>query len=223
MTTIITVSGAAELKHSPELATARLSVGFEGPVREQVIAQSTQLHGELSEQIALLRAAESGPLSSWSSEQLRVWGQRPWSQNGEQLPVVYHSAASVTATFTDFVALSEWIGEASLREGVTLNGIDWALSDETTRALTRQVQQDAVAAAREKALSYAQSLGFATLTPLALSDPGLLADDNQPAPMMAMAADSLRLRSAGGGGAAPQFTPEEIVVSASVHARFGAS
>lgn len=222
MPTIITVSGTAELKRAPERATARLAVGFEGPVRERVVEQSTALHRSLTEQINGLLAAASSPVSSTSSEQLRVWGQRPWSQNGEQLPVVYHSAASVTVTFTDFSALSEWIGDASLLEGVTVNGIDWALSDETVREITRQAQRDAVAEAREKAETYAQSLGLESLTPVALSDPGLLGDENQPAPMMAMAADSMRLRSGGGGGG-PQFTPEEIVVAASVHARFSAS
>ena len=219
--TIITVSGDAELKHSPERATAQLSVGFEGPVRERVLASSTELHGAVSEQLAALLAADGGPLTAWSTEQLRVWGQRPWSQNGEQLPVVYHSAASVTATFTDFAALSEWLGAASLLEGVTVHGIDWALHEETTQQLTREAQQLAVRAALVKAENFAQSLGLGALTPLALSDPGLLGDENRPMPMMAVA-DSVSLRSRGAAGGA-QFSPEEIVVSAAVHARFSAS
>lgn len=219
--TIITVSGDAELKHSPERATAQLSVGFEGPVRERVLASSTELHGAVSEQLAALLAADGGPLTAWSTEQLRVWGQRPWSQNGEQLPVVYHSAASVTATFTDFAALSDWLGATSLREGVTVHGIDWALHEETRRELTREAQQLAVGAALAKAENFAQSLGLGSLTPLALSDPGLLGDENRPMPMMAVA-DSVSLRSRGAAGGA-QFSPEEIVVSAAVHARFSAS
>ncbi|RZU64592.1 hypothetical protein EV379_0893 [Microterricola gilva] len=220
MPTIITVSGEAELKHSPERATAQLSVGFEGPVRERVLASSTELHGAVSEELAAL-LADGGPVTAWSTEQLRVWGQRPWSQNGEQLPVVYHSAASVTATFADFAALSEWLGAASLREGVTVHGIDWALHEETTRELTHEAQQLAVGAALVKAENFAQSLGLGSLTPLALSDPGLLGDENSPMPMMAMA-DSVSLRSRGAAGGA-QFSPEEIVVSAAVHARFSAS
>lgn len=219
--TIITVSGEAELRHSPERATAQLSVGFEGPVREQVLASSTELHGEVSAQLTALLASDDGPVTAWSSEQLRVWGQRPWSQNGEQLPVVYHSAASVTATFTDFAALSDWLGAASLREGVTVHGIEWALNEETKRELTREAQQLAVGVARVKAENFAQSLGLGSLTPLALSDPGLLGDENRPMPMMAMA-DSVNLRSSGAAGGA-QFSPEEIVVSAAVHARFSAS
>ena len=59
MPTIITVSGTAELKRAPERATARLAVGFEGPVRERVVEQSTALHRSLTEQINGLLAAAS--------------------------------------------------------------------------------------------------------------------------------------------------------------------
>lgn len=222
MATIITVSATAELKRSPERATARLSIGFEGADRRLVLEESTTLHRALTEEISALRDSDASPVTSSSAEQLRVWGQRPWSQNGEQLPVIYHSAASVTVTFTDFATLSEWIGEASVRDGVTVNGIDWALSEETTRELEREAQQAAVGSAREKAENYAQSLRLTTLTPLALSDPGLLGNENGPAPMMAMVSDSMRMRGASASGG-PEFAPEEIVVSASVHARFSAS
>lgn len=221
MATVITVSGTAEITHPPERATAHLVLGFEGPVRERVLASSGSLHAAITEQLAGLLAAGDGALTAWSSEQLRVWGQRPWSQAGEQLPVVYHSAAAVTATFADITALSDWLGAASAREGITVTGIDWSLRPETQTRLTREVQQGAVAEARAKAENYAQSLGLGTLTPLALSDPGLLGDDAGPVPMTAMAASS-RMHGAG-GAAGVEFSPEEIVVAATVHARFSAS
>ncbi len=219
MAIMITVSGEAELRHAAERATVLLSVGFEGPEREGVLRQSSALHSELSAELEGMHSPKSGPVLEWASEQLRVWGQRPWSQTGEQLPVVYHSAASVSATFTDFAALSRWVGEIALLDGVTVNGVDWALSEASRQRLTGEVQRDAVAAAVRKAEIYAASLGFSGVIPEAISDPGLLGDDDRPMPRLAMRA----VMAAGDtGGDVTTLKPEEIRLSAAVHARFSA-
>lgn len=220
MAITITVAGEAELRHTAELATVSLTLGFEGPVREEVLRRSTQLHGEVTAEVEALHSPASGPVTEWASEQLRVWGQRPWNQNGEQLPVVFHSAASVTATFTDFAGLSSWVSTISLVSGVTVNGIDWTLSDETRRELDGAAQRDAVAAAVTKAKNYAASLGFADVVPVAVSDAGLLGDPDRPMPMV------MAMRSALGerhDADATEFKPEKISIKASVQARFSAS
>lgn len=215
----ITVTGEAELKHAAERAVLRVSVGFEGPEREAVLQQSTRLHTALSEQLAALHSPDAGPVLEWAGEQLRVWGQRPWSQTGEQLPVVHHSAASLTATFNDFAALTHWVGEIALLDGVTVNGVDWSLSDETRHEVESAVQRDAVAAAVKKAEIYAASLGFTGVIPEAISDPGLLGDDSHPLTKMAMRAS---MGAPDAGGDVTTLKPEEIRVSAAVHARFSA-
>ncbi|AMB58058.1 SIMPL domain-containing protein [Microterricola viridarii] len=219
MAITITVSGEAELRKAAERATVKLSVGFEGPERADVLRQSSALHSELTAELGTMHSPESGPVLEWSSEQLRVWGQRPWSQTGEQLPVVYYSAASVTATFTDFAALSHWVGEVAVLDGVTVNGVDWSLSDESRHELDSAVQRNAVAAAVRKAEIYAESLGFTGVIPEAISDPGLLGDDDAPMPRMAMRAS---MSASDAGGDFTTLKPEEIRVSAAVHARFSA-
>lgn len=225
MAITVTVAGESERRHPAERATVTLSVGFEGHKRDEVLARSARLHGEVVIQLGTLHSAEAfqlAPVVEWSTEQVRVWGQRPWSQTGEQLPIVFHSAASVSATFVDFAALSRWVGEVSLLDGITVNGVVWALSDATQHAVESAAQRDAVAAAVAKADVYAQSLGFTTVTPLAISDVGLLGDDddNHPMPRMAMAMDSSR---GGANGSVTELKPEEIRVTAAVNARFSAS
>ncbi|SDS42814.1 SIMPL domain-containing protein [Microterricola viridarii] len=215
----ITVSGEAERKHAAERAVLHLSVGFEGPERDDVLEQSARLHSELSAQLGYLHSPGTGPVLEWAGEQLRVWGQRPWSQTGEQLPVVHHSAASLSATFNDFVALSRWVGEIALLDGVTVNGVDWSLSDATRHEVESAVQRDAVAAAVKKAEIYAASLGFTGVIPEAISDPGLLGDDEHPLAKMAMRTS---MGAADAGGDVTTLKPEEIRVSAAVHARFSA-
>lgn len=219
MAITITVSGEAELRRAAERATIKLSVGFEGPERADVLRQSSALYSELSTELGDMHSPESGPVLEWVGEQLRVWGQRPWSQNGEQLPVVFHSAASVTATFDDFAALSHWVGEIALLDGVTVNGVDWSLSETTRLELDSRAQRDAVAAAVLKAEIYAASLGFTGVIPEAISDPGLLGDDVGPIPGPLLRAS---MAAADTGGDVTTLKPEEIRVRAAVHARFSA-
>ncbi|QJU53834.1 SIMPL domain-containing protein [Herbiconiux sp. KACC 21604] len=221
--TIITVSGSNEQHHNPELAVVRIGVGFEGSKRDSVLAATRAAHESLTGSLESLRDEDHGPVRVWHSEDIRVWGQRPWSQDNQRLPVEFHSAVFVDAEFDDFEALSEWIDVVAVREGIAVDGITWSLAPETDAVVRAEARRAAVADAVAKAEEYAAALGLDEISPVSIADAGLLDD----------------ARGAGGGGQAPramalmaksaptpggiELRPATIVVEASVHARFVAS
>ncbi|TRW42904.1 SIMPL domain-containing protein [Georgenia yuyongxinii] len=219
MPTTIAVTGEFEVRRAAERGTVRLSLGFEGPSREGVVQRCTRLHEKIGEGLSARHDPADGPVTEWSSDQLRVWGERPWNQEGTQLPVVFHAAAGASATFADFTALSAWLTEVSLVDGVTVEGVTWDLTEQTRAAVTEDARRGAVAAAVHKAGVYAAAVGLADVRVTAVADPGLLADGGPPVPrekagrMAAFAMD-----------AAPglDLRPAEITVEALVHARFDA-
>lgn len=217
---IITVAGHERLRHAPERARVRIGVGFEGSKRDSVLAATRAAHESLTGSLDSLLDEHGGPVITWHSEDIRVWGQRPWSQDGTRLPVEFHSAVFVDAEFDDFEALSEWIDVVSIREGIAVDGIDWMLSDVTRTELETTARRGAVADAVTKAREYAAALGIGEPAPVSISDAGLLDDASAPnarAPMMMAKATS----TPGAGGM--ELRPSEIEVEASVHARFSAA
>jgi len=219
--TIITVQGEYELRHPAERGAARLRVSYEGPSRDEVLALTTQRQLQLSSELRDLHNPQSGPVTQWSSDQLRVWGDRPWSNDGRRLDVVHHAEVGIDALFNDLAALSDWVGVVSLLDGVAVDGVTWSLTEARRQSLTQEARRRAVENAVAKATVYATSLGLTTVKPLALSDPGMLGDGSAPGqppqPLFARAV------SADTGGATLSLKPEELTIAVQVHARFSAS
>jgi len=219
--TIITVQGEYELHQPAERGTVQLTIAYDGAERDEVLARTTQRHVSLTSELRDIHDPTSGPVTWWASDQLRVWGERPWNQNGEQLPIVYHAQVGLEAKFSDLAALSDWVGVVSLLDGVAVTGITWALTEARKQTLVQEARRRAVENAVAKATVYATSLGLGTVRPLALSDPGMLGDvssTGQPAqPMFARAVSS------DVGGSTLALKPEQITIAVQVHARFAAS
>lgn len=219
--TIITVQGEYELHHPAERGTVGLSVSYQGDARDEVLALTTQRHVSLTGELRDLHHPQSGPVTWWASDQLRVWGDRPWNQDGRQLPIVYHAEVGIEAKFSDLAALSDWVGVVSLLGGVSVSGVSWDLTEARRQTLVQEARRRAVENAVAKATVYATSLGLGTLKPLALSDPGMLGDTSSPAhPIEPMFA---RVGSADFHGGTLALKPEQITIAVQVHARFAAS
>ena len=218
--TIITVQGEYELRHPAERGAVRLRVSYEGPARDEVLALTTQRQVSLTSELRELHNPQSGPVVQWSSDQLRVWGDRPWSNDGRRLDVVHHAEVGIDALFSDLAALSDWVGVVSLLDGVVVDGVTWSLTEARRQTLTQEARRRAVENAVAKATVYATSLGLSSVKPLALSDPGMLGDGSAPSqppqPLFARAV------SADLGGATLSLKPEELTISVQVHARFSA-
>jgi uncharacterized protein YggE len=150
-------------------------------------------------------------------------GQPPVEQRGKQLALVHYASVEITATFTDFAALSWWISDVAERDGVQVDNVTWRLTPATAKSLEADVAAQAVKVAVDRATAYASAIGLASLTPLEIADLGLLTDASPgpaPAPKM-MRAMAMGAMDAGGAPAV-ELQPEDIVVAAAVEARFSA-
>ncbi|WP_426623658.1 SIMPL domain-containing protein [Leifsonia sp. McL0607] len=219
--TIITVQGEYELTHPAERGAVRLSVSYEGEQREETLALTTLRHASLVSELRELHDPQTGPVTSWTSDQLRVWGDRPWSQDGRRLAPVYHAEVGIDVTFSEPTALSDWLSVVSMLDGVTIQGVTWTLTEARRQSITQEARRRAVENAVAKATVYATSLGLSSVRPLALSDPGMLGDG--PAPGQPVEPLAARAMSADFGGATLALKPEDIRVAVQVHARFTAS
>ena len=211
---IITVRGDHETRIAPEQGVVHLSVRCDGPERGPVVERIGALAAPLREELAARQS--SGEVSEWSSQHTNIWAERPWNNEGVQLPLVHHASVDVVATFTDFSALSFWVSAVAEREGVQVGGVTWQLTSATRRTLEADVAARAVQTAVSRATAYAKAIGHASVTPLEIADIGLLGRpeaDPGPRMMRAMASD-----------ASPtlDFQPQAITVTAGVEARFAA-
>lgn len=223
--TIITVQGEYSAWYPAERATVRAGIHVDGPKRDAVFARATGAAEAVRTLIEQSYDKEAGPITWWTSDSVRVWSERPWNNDGKQLPLVFHSAIDFSAKFKDFEALSRWVESVAAIDGVTVGSIEWSLTDGTRTSATSEVRSRAVRDAVTKATVFAQSIGLKSVKAIALADPGMLGDPSggaQPSPVFAKGA--MRAQ-AFDGGSAPQLAlkPEEIAVASTVDARFVAS
>lgn len=217
----ITVRGEHEDHIPAEVGVARVSVRLDGPQRESVMTDASTLALQIREELQALEA--SGALIRWSSDRVSIWSDRPWSQDGKRLALVHHASVGARAEFSDFAALSEWVTKVSEREGISVDGITWELTPDTSRATEREVASQAVQVAVDRATAYAAAIGLTGVTALEIADVGLLSKaspesgQGSPKMMRAMMASDM------GGGPALEFEPQPIIVTAAVEARFAAS
>ena len=217
----ITVRGEHETRVLPEEAVAHLSVRAEGPERGAVVERIAALAAPLRDDLATRK--DAGGLSDWSSQRVSVWANRPWNNEGKQLALVHYASVEITATFTDFAALSWWISDVAERDGVQVDNVTWRLTPATAKSMEADVAAQAVKVAVDRATAYASAIGLASLTPLEIADLGLLTDASPgpaPAPKMMRAMAMGAMDS--GGTPAVELQPEDIVVTAAVEARFSA-
>ncbi|WP_193598683.1 SIMPL domain-containing protein [Microbacterium sp. YJN-G] len=212
---IITVRGEHELRIAPERATVHLSVGVDGPHREDVVQRALSLAEPVRDGIKAREQA--GSVTAWTSQRLSVYAERPWNTEGRRLAPVYRASVEFTATFSDISDLSVWITELSAEDGVSVGHMDWHLTPETEREAEREVATRAVGVAVSRAQAYAQALGLQDVTPLEIADRGLISSE----------VPSVVAMRAGAGfamdaSAAMEFQGEEITVSATVEGRFSA-
>ncbi|MGB4136271.1 MAG: SIMPL domain-containing protein [Microbacterium sp.] len=215
---IITVRGENEVRVAPELATVHLSVVQEGPERQTVVDAAMALAAPVRDGIASLQ--DAGSVAEWSSRRLDVSADRPWNNEGKRLAPVYRASIAFTATFRDISEMSLWATELSGRDGVEIGHTEWKLTPETTAEREREVATQAVDIAVSRATAYAHALGLQTVTPLEIADRGLISS-SAPAPAgKAVRAAAFDMMA---GAPTMQFQGEDIVISATVEARFSAS
>jgi hypothetical protein len=218
MATELTVRGTFSAFQPPERGTVRAQLGFEGPQMQPVYERVVRDLEAVKASVAELHDPANGPVTWWSTQHVRTWANRPWNQDGKQLPLVHHASVGVEVKFLDFAALSRWVGRHVERTaGFSLDGVTWALTEKHRQELARSVRARAVQDAAARAQEYADALGLGTVRPVAIADAGMLGEGLHP--QGGPEAAYLRGGKAAGGGEL-ELAPEDIEVSAAVDARF---
>ncbi|AZS40776.1 DUF541 domain-containing protein [Microbacterium oxydans] len=213
----VTVRGEHEARVAPERATVNVSVRTDGSERTDVVESALRLADPVRRSIS--DRSDAGTVVDWSSKRISVRAERPWSSEGTRLDPVYYASIDFTATFAEASELSLWVSDVSAWDGVEIGWVDWHLTPETRTQVERDVAASAVGVAVTRAEAYAGALGLDEVTPLEIADVGLISS-GQPAP----GAPMLKARGAAAFAAdsapAMEYEPEEIVISATVEARF---
>jgi hypothetical protein len=217
---VITVRGSFDSFHPAERGTVKLQAGLEGPVAETVYAHTVATANAITDRITPLVDHTGGPITYWSSDQVRTWANRPWNNEGKQLPLVHHAVVNFEIKFSDLGRLGRWVSEVAPMAGVSVQGIEWALTVARRDTLTAQARAAAVLDAQDRALAYAASLDLRDVRVLAIADVGMLGDQiayagDAGAPKFARAA---AMTSAAGPDL--DLVPVDIKISAAVDARF---
>lgn len=213
----VTVRGEHERRVAPERATIRVSVRSEGPERTVVVEHVMRLADPVRRSIT--ERTDTGSIVDWTSTRLSVRAERPWSNDGKRLAPVFYASVDFTATFAEASELSIWASDISPWDGVEVGAAEWHLTPETRTRVEQEVAAEAVGVAVTRAQAYAGALGLEQVTPIEIADAGLIskAQGSAEAPLMkarggiAFAADT---------GPVMEYEPDEIVISATVEARF---
>jgi uncharacterized protein YggE len=219
--TVITVRGTFSAFYPAERATVYVGAHHEGPEREPVFAATLASAEAVRASIKPLHDSQAGPVTWWSSPSVQVWNEKPWNNEGRQLPPVFHARADFSVKFSDFDALAAWIEAVATVDGVALGHIVWALTEASITGVTAEVRSRAVKDAVAKASVFAQSIGLGSVTAIAIADPGMLGDQVRGADSGLQ--DFARMSAKGVGfehEPALSLKPEEIEVAATVDARF---
>ncbi len=214
----ITVRGEHSAFQPPQRGTVHLTAALEGPREAAAHEGVAEAVRSVTLQVTPLHDPATGPVTWWASDQLRTWARRPWSNEGKQLPLVFHASAGLQVKFSDFAALSRWVAGVLPVKGVTVQRIEWALTEARKQELTREVRAAAVRDAQRKAQSYADALALGAVVPVALADAGMLHQGL--APTSGNQAVAFVRGAAASSGPEISFAPSDIEVSAAVDARF---
>lgn len=215
----ITVVGTNKFSAKPERATLNLTAGFESDEKDDAMRLTTalvkQLHGELES----MKAAESSPITWFSVMPIRTRSWRPYHDKGKVMPMRYAAVADLRVKFRDFKALATYARQLGGRAGVTLDDVEWTLTEITRAKVEAQVLTGAVKRARDRALVMAKAAGAADVAAVEITDPGLM---RHVVSAGAGAYESMSAREAATNGDDDDLVlvPEDVVVTATVHARF---
>lgn len=210
----ITVRGTHSVALPPQQATVYATVRADGPAAEPVLHLVAATLAAVNASLQARHDPAAGPVIRYAVEQIHKDAHRPYNQDGRQLPLVHTASASVTATFTDFADLAAWIEHVAGLDGIGINHIQWALTDERRLTVERESRQEAVRDARRRAQDYADALGLGPVAVRTVSDPGL-SGPGQAKVVMARA-----MAAPAGGPTEITLRPEDVQVESQVEATF---
>lgn len=220
----IAVTGSNTVARAPERATLHLIVGCESDDPQDAMRQAARTLNEIHDELLRLQAAKPSPITWFAVLPFRTRSWMPWNQNGELMPWRHSAHADLKVKFRDFAAMSEFAHRYGSLALVKLGQVEWTLTEKTLTDLRQVVLIAAVQDARWRAGLVAGAAGFHGVVPVEVADPGLLSGLASGAPV-GYAETAMKAMSRGGASEDEtiDLAPEDIEVSATVHARFTAS
>jgi uncharacterized protein YggE len=216
----VTVRGEADRRYPAERAVVSLGLTVEGADKQRTFDEAVALQEPIAAQLREL--VERQAVTTWSSDQVRIYAHRPWLDGDRRSDPVHTASVAVTADFTDFERLSGFVDYWSGRDGVEINGIAWDVLDRNRRGYESDIRKAAVENAVNKAQAYADAVRRGRVVAVRIADPGMLnrSDDQVSRPL----AREMKVAAFtdGGGGAALQLTPADITIRVEVDAQFTA-
>ncbi|NQX10236.1 SIMPL domain-containing protein [Microbacteriaceae bacterium VKM Ac-2855] len=210
----LSVAGSAHHLHPAERGTIRLEARHESADRVEAVEAVAAVHTRLTAEAA--RHQETGAATRWSAEQVRASSYVRYDGGPENTVTVHVASASVRVRFSDFEALAAWVAQVSSEPDITVDGIEWSLTDASRAAAEKAVRIEAVRDAQERANAYADALSLSRTVVVRLVEPDAEPDRPQPKGMM------MRSAAFDSGASALELTPEPIAVAATVSVLFEA-
>jgi uncharacterized protein len=205
----------------PERGTLRLSVGCEADNPEVALRDCTMTVNALRAAIDQLAASNPSPITWFAVLPIRTRSWSPWNKDGKTLPMRFSASAQIKVKFSDFTALAQFANTHGSARYVELEGVDWALTEITKIRVQQQVLTEAVRDAVARATQIANAAGASQVTALEISDPGLLSGIHGTA-SAAFATSAQTMRGGASDADVPDLVPEDVELTAEVHARFTA-
>ncbi len=217
---IITVAGSHTMSLAPQCATVRLRVSFESNDKAETIQRVEHEASRLNYEVDELRSSGAAPVTWASIAALNTRSWRPWNEQGKTLPVRHEASVDAFVKFKDFRVLSRYVSDWGSREGFDIQHIEWALTEKVRVELEGRALALAVVDARDKAQRMAAAAGAGSVRFLEIADPGMLAHGVDQSGYTE--GFSTRMASSTMSHDGIDLSPEDIDISAHVHARFEA-
>lgn len=221
----ITCNGESTIYHPAERAVVFITVSSDGPSQSQVSQEVTLTSDQLQVSLKTMalkdptgQAAPNAPVTHWSMTSLSTGSWQPTDNRGKNLARRFTASSRLEVKFRDFAQLGTFTSELAQTKFVSVDRIEWRLTDATKAELGRQCRRNAVKDAMAKAKDYADAAGKADFEILEITDGVASSGYIPPYRRMFSAAPG-----AGGDGQELNFEPEDVSISSSLTAKFDAA
>lgn len=228
MTLRIEVQGTSTISRRPERAVVHLHVSSTGQslerVMDDVTSTSNQLQHLLKSKLAP-KASTGEPeadsaVTHWTMSSLSTGSWYVYDHEGNPKERTYSASTRFEMKFQDFAKLGVVATDLASMPHVTIQRIDWRLTDVTRAGFGSRSRKEAVEDAFAKARDYAEAVGLTEVTAVEIVDSqGPMVSGS---PMFGRVHRGAVTR----GGGAPReelsFEPENVDVVASVKVVFEA-
>lgn len=207
----ITVEASSSRRVAAERARVHTEALWEAATRQRAVSGVSKVVASLTSELEGL--ANKG-VESYSASPARVSTWRPSAEDGRRAAPRTTAVVELVVVFDNLEVLSKWAVANAEREGLTINHVEWLLTESTAAAVEEEVLAGALERARGRALSLAKADGAAGVETISVTDRGS-ATPQLSQPMMSRAAgyDSAE-------DAQVSVVPELIGVEASLVVRF---